>query len=84
MRVSFLFIHRLVVRPTEDIVGGDLVKVGENKEMFHGNSLKAALVAGIDGLTGVEELGNLRLVHIHVFAQVSQSLKVHKYHLRDL
>lgn len=84
MRVSFLFIQRLVICSAEDIVGRDLVKVGENEEMFHGNGLKSALVAGIDGLTGVEELGYLSLVHIHILAQVSQSLKVHKYHLRDL
>lgn len=83
-RRGFSFIYSLVVCSAEDIICRDLVKICENKKMFHRNRLEAAFIAGIDRLTGVEELGDLCLVHIHIFAQVSQPLKVHKYHLRDL
>lgn len=65
------FIHFLIICAPEDIISRDLVKISENEEMFDRDSLKSALISGVNGLARVEQGGNLGLIHIHIFSEVS-------------
>lgn len=66
------------VGTAEDIIHGNAVKIRQNQQMLHGDGLIATLVSGIYRLADVQQLRHTGLVHVHILAQISQPVKIHK------
>ena len=54
----------------ENVSGGDVVVFAEGQEMVERQLVRAALVAGVHGLAGVEDVRDLLLGFVRVFAEI--------------
>ena len=76
------YVHIPVVGASKYIVGGYLVKVGEDDQVFDWYGQYAPLITGVYCLAGEQELCYFRLIHVLVFTQIPQSWEIHtKPHL---
>ena len=74
-----------VVGAAEDVVGGDAVVAAKGQQMADGQLVGAALVAGVHGLGGAEDFGDLLLGFIVVFTEVAEAFGVvHKNSYENL
>ena len=78
------FVQFLVIRASKDIVYRNIIEIRKDQQVLHWDSLKATLIAGIYRLTGVKQLCDLSLVHIHILTQIPKSLKMHNDHALSL
>ena len=72
-QTAFLFFP---FRQSQNIVGADVVKTAQGDQMADGQLVGGALVTGVHGLGGAQDLGHLPLGHIMVFPQVPDSFYI--------
>ena len=66
---------------TQQVIGADTVVLAQSNQMMDRKLIGTALVAGIHGLRGSQDFGDLRLRFIGILSQVSQNANiVHSVH----
>jgi len=69
-RPVLFYIKLFIVGATEDIIGGNTVKIGKCYKVTDKEFALACLIAGILRLCSIEQLCNIALLEVFILAQV--------------
>ncbi len=67
LRAALLLVHFFFIRPPEEVVDGDIVKVGDLDEGFGGDVAGAGFIVAVAALCAVKDVCHLLLCHVFVF-----------------